>query len=972
VWTYRYTACDGTTTADWTYTYTVTNDLVLDDPDDLTIASDLTQAAANGLFTGWLNSAMITGGCNPSAISDNNTGAPDVCAGGTVTVQFEVTDNCNTVSIKQTASFTIPPSTLTANPQGGGNVCEGTDVLSGSGSGNFAGGSTSTMEDPTFTVTNFGTINLLYTVTDAAGCIVTGTVTIFSPEDCDFEFTVDDPCVCNDDADVNADNGTFMELVTVTGPSGSVLPSTQSWTTTSIVGGYSASPLNEEMIAGPQGALLVAGQAFQYCDPIMNPGGCVAYNSIQGTVLMAPAGSYFLFFAHVDDQGYSLSVQGPAPNTGDPTIPEVGNTILSITNTCHYPDPSILNMNSIICLNDAPITIQGTPTATGTGMFNGDATFVGGNPPYNYAAVAGLTDNGDGTSTFDPSVAGVGTYTISYTYAGQAATGTSAPGCFQAVEATITVIDEGDASWTQPSPVCTDDTDIDLSALVTGDAGGVFSGTGVVLTAGVYSVDVSAAGVGTHTITYTLGAGTTCGYAIQSHDIEVFGAPNVSVQDVHIMCEINPTGNVSLSGLLTSATTTGGIFTLTAGTTGVLNNNTLTYSAPGCYEFTYTVISAPGLDGVCEASATAFVYVSEKPQPSFDIQNEVCSSAGDPAVTFTPNVSSAVYTGTVVQAWTVTDNVTNATAAINATSGVVTLTAAGSGAVTGTYTVTLTETITNLICNGVGAQDCSAAYNVTVNVQDGTSLNAVFTADNADPCLTTVVNLTPTTVGGVFTGVGVTDNGLGTAATFQAPSCGTFAINYTLTTPAGCTNNYTMNITTDQTDPVFTTAPMNESVECGSTNAASLAAWLIANASAVATDNCGTPTITNELINTISGCGNITTEVYRFTATDVCGNTAVANASFIIGDNTMPMVTAPANLTIPCSDLSTTSSTIGAWLASATAADGCDNSPIITNNYVVSNINLCTNTTTIVTWTATDDCGNTQTATADLIITGDQ
>jgi hypothetical protein len=23
VWTYRYTACDGTTTADWTYTYTI-------------------------------------------------------------------------------------------------------------------------------------------------------------------------------------------------------------------------------------------------------------------------------------------------------------------------------------------------------------------------------------------------------------------------------------------------------------------------------------------------------------------------------------------------------------------------------------------------------------------------------------------------------------------------------------------------------------------------------------------------------------------------------------------------------------------------------------------------------------------------------------------------------------------------------------------------------------------------------------
>ena len=149
-----------------------------------------------------------------------------------------------------------------------------------------------------------------------------------------------------------------------------------------------------------------------------------------------------------------------------------------------------------------------------------------------------------------------------------------------------------------------------------------------------------------------------------------------------------------MDALFTSTTTSGGTFS----GTGVVGN-TLQYSAPGCYTITYTVSSFTGATGLCTATDMAMIYIPETPVPIFDIQNEVCISAGDATQTFTPNVGSGTYTTAAVGSWAITDNVTGATAAISSTTGVVTLTPTG-GAVSGSYLVTYTETITNPACIG--------------------------------------------------------------------------------------------------------------------------------------------------------------------------------------------------------------------------------------------------------------------------------
>lgn len=114
----------------------------------------------------------------------------------------------------------------------------------------------------------------------------------------------------------------------------------------------------------------------------------------------------------------------------------------------------------------------------------------------------GVTDDGNGeTFTFDPVAAGgAGTYTVTYTAInGQTAT------------STLTVVASPTAMFTPPSPVIVD------AGVQTGlgggtPTGGVYSGTGITDDGNgmTYSFDPMAAGVGTHTITYSYTDGNGC------------------------------------------------------------------------------------------------------------------------------------------------------------------------------------------------------------------------------------------------------------------------------------------------------------------------------------------------------------------------------------------------------------------------------------------------------------------------------
>jgi hypothetical protein len=116
-----------------------------------------------------------------------------------------------------------------------------------------------------------------------------------------------------------------------------------------------------------------------------------------------------------------------------------------------------------------------------------------------------------------------------------------------------------------------------------------------------------------------------------------------------------------------------------------------------------------------------------------------------------------------------------------------------------------------------------------------------------------------------------------------------------------------------------------------------------------------TPTITNDAPASYT----VGITIVTWTATDDAGNSAKATQTVTVVDTTAPSITAPAAVSAEATG-TLTEVTIG----TATATDLVDPTPTITNDAPAS----YTVGVTIVTWTATDDAGNSATATQTVSI----
>ena len=266
--------------------------------------------------------------------------------------------------------------------------------------------------------------------------------------------------------------------------------------------------------------------------------------------------------------------------------------------------------------------------------------------------------------------------------------------------------------------------------------------------------------------------------------IEVLEQPSIGTPtDFHLACSISSTGSVSWSALFPGADDGGTYTYVGGGATGDVVGGALVYTAAGCYEISYEFAVS-----TCNAVAagSAFVYVSEQPQPSFDLAEETCWD-GTTGNTTTPIVSSPTYTTAATQAWT---SSATATATVDAATGVVTIVAAG------TVDICLTETITNPACNGVGAQECDEEVCHTLTILDTATLDATITATPNPVCAGTDVTITATgNQNGEFTGIGVTDATAndGTAI-FNSATPGVFTVTYTINAGEGCTATMSIGI----------------------------------------------------------------------------------------------------------------------------------------------------------------------------------
>ncbi|WP_439151887.1 HYR-like domain-containing protein [Winogradskyella sp.] len=130
------------------------------------------------------------------------------------------------------------------------------------------------------------------------------------------------------------------------------------------------------------------------------------------------------------------------------------------------------------------------------------------------------------------------------------------------------------------------------------------------------------------------------------------------------------------------------------------------------------------------------------------------------------------------------------------------------------------------------------------------------------------------------------------------------SIKRTWTLVDDCDNSYTLIQTItiiDSTPPTIDVEASPETVECdGLGNTDALEAWLSNNGGAVATDNCGPVTWSNNYMNLSDDCGATGSVDVTFTATDACGNTSSTTATFTIEDTIAPTITVPADVTVEC------------------------------------------------------------------------
>ena len=159
----------------------------------------------------------------------------------------------------------------------------------------------------------------------------------------------------------------------------------------------------------------------------------------------------------------------------------------------------------------------------------------------------------------------------------------------------------------------------------------------------------------------------------------------------------------------------------------------------------------------------------------------------------------------------------------------------------------------------------------------------------------------------------------------------------------------------DDEGPQFINLPADQSVPCGNNVNATYQIWLNSRAGASASDNCS-PAVTwsnSGPASILPGCQQV--EV-QFIATDNCGNSSSATATFSVEDNSPPVVTFPAsNLSVMCDPLATVK--FLNWLNTRGGAQATDNCGPVTWS------NDFSGSPTVpyieVTFTATDACMNT-------------
>jgi hypothetical protein len=193
-----------------------------------------------------------------------------------------------------------------------------------------------------------------------------------------------------------------------------------------------------------------------------------------------------------------------------------------------------------------------------------------------------------------------------------------------------------------------------------------------------------------------------------------------------------------------------------------------------------------------------------------------------------------------------------------------------------------------------------------------------------------------------------------------------------------CSNASTCpsSVTIRDTAPPAVTPPAALTLECSSQGGVpagnpAVAAWLD---SFQATDICSPQvTRTNNAPPLFPyGCGTGLPTSVHFAAADDCGLEAFADGSLTVRDSTPPSLQPPAPITLECNapgGVDGEDPAVAAWLDAAQASDICDGATLQNNAPDFFPAGCGPGEATPVTFTTTDDCGNTNSGASSVTVT---
>jgi len=284
----------------------------------------------------------------------------------------------------------------------------------------------------------------------------------------------------------------------------------------------------------------------------------------------------------------------------------------------------------------------------------------------------------------------------------------------------------------------------------------------------------------------------------------------------------------------------------------------------------------------------------------------------------------------------------------------------------GVVTVTDSETVTPMGC--AGSFTIVRTYVVTDECDNSETVSQTITVtDNAAPTFSFVPTDASVACSGDMTAFGtptaadacgsVTMTSVDTSTGGDACNGGaTMTRTWTATDECGnaATASQTLTLSADNTAPVFTFVPADQTITCPTSPAFG---------TPTATDDCNGVTMTNTVTSTGSCPAGYSTTI-TWTATDACGNATTASQTITVNPEPVTpvlTVTPPTNYNLDCTDV-----VPGVGVeATTTCPDGVIN---VTDTEEVTPMGCSGSFTIVRTYSVSDNCGNTEIVTQTIVV----